>query len=1097
MFHLFYGNDLRSLARQLGERIGASTGNPLTPEVVLIPQIGMRRWLEIELAEQRGIVANVEFRLPGEFVWQVLRANAPGLPQQSTFDREILRWRLMPLLAELAAEPVGAPIAHYLRGDAQALKRLQLAREFAAALERYQAYRRDLLDQWERGAERKEWQAEAWRRLVRASAEPHRARLIGDFLARHATASPAAPHGVPQRLSLFGCLNISPDLLRVFGAIAQYSEVDFHLPSPCGEYWGDLRSVRERLRAGASPLESAEQPLLASWGRVGREFFDQMFSYEEVQPASEQAILREPARATLLGRIQADILRLRTPARDERATAIDADDVSLRVHVCHSPLREVQVLHDHLLDLFERDATLKPRDIAVMTPDVARYSAAIDAVFGALPAGDARRIQYTIADRRAQDEHPVVDVFLSLLGLPASRWSVSELLDLLAVPTVSRRFGLDAGALDDLAHWLAVAGVRWGLDASTRMAFGAGDYRAFSWAEGIERLLVGYASGDDQAVGGIAPVPVIEGHAAAVLGHALVVLRELERLSLAQRVPRSGSEWQILYQRTLDLLLLPDANDRDERRALGALRDALAALAEGTRAGGCNEALDWQTVRAFLAERLADADSAQRFLNGGVSFCGMLPLRAIPFRVIAVLGADDESFPRREPANGISRLEPSLQHARKLGDRAVRDDDRYLFLQLLTSADDVLHLSYTGRDPRSGEAREPSALVAELLEVVTRDYFADANAARRSLLIEHPLQPFARAAFDGSRAGVFTYRQEWCVAAAAGRGGLARPFASRPLPSAGADAPHRLSLDRLVDFWRNPARAFLRDRLHLNLYTDADLVEDDDPLALDALDQSILRRALVEEALVSGELPAQRVTAQVQVRRQLPVGSAGAIGYRDAAIAASELASRIENWRRDKTRLAPATFTLDLGDGWILDCTPRQAYREGLLHWSTGTLRGHHWLRPWFEYLALAACAERRHLGFDEASCVQITLDKSGVQETRLHGIDSVAARAQLLALLRGYCEGLCAPLTFFPKSAWTLVATLAGRPGAEASAWQKAHQEYLGDDHRFGESRDAWIALAYRDRDPFEDIELRAAFEHQANRVFATLAGLVHGAPR
>jgi exodeoxyribonuclease V gamma subunit len=1096
VFHLFYGNDLRGLARQLGERIGASTGDPLTPEVVLIPQIGMRRWLEMELAEQIGIAANVEFRLPGEFVWQVLRANTPDLPRQSAFDREILRWRLMPLLAELAAEPVGAPIAHYLRGDAQPLKRLQLAREFAAALERYQAYRRDMLDAWERGAERKDWQAEAWRRLVRASEEPHRARLIGDFLSQRVGL--VAPRGVPRRLSVFGCLNISPDLLRVVGAIAQYSEVDFHLPSPCGEYWGDLRSARERLRAGASPLESAEQPLLASWGRVGREFFDQVFSYEEVQPASEQAILREPARATLLGRIQADILQLRTPARNERAAAVAADDVSLRVHVCHSPLREVQVLHDHLLDLFERDATLKPRDIAVMMPDVAQYSAAIDAVFGALPAGDARRIPYTIADRRAQDEHPIVDVFLGLLGLPASRWSVSEVLDLLGVPAVARRFDLDAGALDDLAHWLAAAGVRWGLDASTRIAFGAGDYRAFSWAEGIERLLVGYASGDDQAVGEIAPMPLIEGRAAVALGHALVVLRELERLSLAQRTPRNGSEWQVLYLRTLDVLLPQDAHDRDERRAQDALRDALAALAEGTRDGGCDEALDWQTVRAFLAERLADADPVQRFLNGGVSFCGMVPLRAIPFRVIAVLGIDDEGFPRREPANGISRLEPSPHHARKLGDRVVRDDDRYLFLQLLTSADDALHLSYTGRDPRSGEAREPSALVAELLEVVTRDYFVDAQAARAMLVIEHPLQPFARAMFDGSRTGVFTYRQEWCVAAATGRAGLARPFATVRLPTTDTDAPRRISLDRLIDFWRNPSRAFLRDRLHLNLYADDEVVEDDDPLALDALDQSILRRTLVEEAVASGTLPPRSATAQIQVRRQLPVGGAGAIDYRDAAIVASQLATRIEDWRRGKTALAPATFTLELDDGWSLDCAPRQMYREGVLHWSTGTMRGHHWLRPWFEYLALAACTERARLGVDEAaSCLQITLDKSGVQATRLHGIDANAARDQLLALLQGYRDGQRAPLAFFPKSAWTLVTALAGKPGAEASAWQNAQKEYLGDDHRFGESRDPWIALAYRDRDPFAEVELRAAFEHHAARVFASLARLVHGAPR
>ncbi len=1097
MFHLYYGNDLRGLAHRLGERIAEPVGNLLLPEVVLIPQIGMRRWLEIELAEQRGIVANVEFRLPGEFIWQVLRANRPDLPRESAFDREILRWRLMPLLAELASEPVGEPIAHYLRGEAQSLKRLQLAREFAAALERYQAYRRDMLDEWERGAERKDWQAEAWRRLVRGSEEPHRARLIGDFLAQHADGA-NVPHGLPSRLSVFGCLNISPDVLRVLGTIAHYSEVDFHLPSPCREYWSDLRSEREGLRAGASPLESSEQPLLASWGRVGGEFLDQVFSYDEVQPASEQTILREPARTTLLGRIQADILDLRTPTADERIATLDANDVSLRVHVCHSPLREVQVLHDRLLDLFARDASLKPRDIAVMMPDVALHAAAIDAVFGALPATDARRIPYTIADRRAQDEHPIVEVFLNLLGLPTSRWGVSEVLDLLAVPAVSRHLGLDADALDDLRHWLMEAGVRWGLDASTRIAFGAGDYRAFSWAEGIERLLLGYASGDDQRIGEIAPLPSIEGNAAVTLGQALVALRELERLAAAQRIPRNGTEWQIVYQHALDALLPADLHDRDERRAQDALRDALAALAEGTRAGGCDEALDWQTVRAYLAERLGDANSQQRFLSGGVSFCGMVPLRAIPFRVIAVLGLNDEAFPRREPANGINRLEHALHHTRQLGDRSVRDDDRYLFLQLLTSADDALHLSYVGRDQRGGKTREPSSLVAELLDVVARDYFVDGNVARKELVIEHPLQPFARAAFDGSRNGVFTYRDEWRTAAGVGRAQRARPFAGTTLHLPDDDTPKRISLDRLIDFWRNPARAFLRDRLHLDLYADEEFAEDDDPLALDALQQSMLKRALVEEALASGRPPLHAADAQIQVRRQLPVGHAGAAAYSDAAAAASQLVSRIEHWRGDATALAPVSFELELDHGWLLECSLRQPYREGLLHWSTGPMRGHHWLRPWFEYLVLAACTQRAQLGFNEnISCVQIALETKGVQQTELRDIDAATALAQLNALLRGYREGQQMPLAFFPKSAWIFMTTVAGgNVGADERSWKFARTEYEGANNVRGERDDAWIALAFRDRDPFIDSSLAEEFEQRAQQVFATLAGMLHGAP-
>ncbi|MBO9661605.1 exodeoxyribonuclease V subunit gamma [Dokdonella sp.] len=1090
MFHLHYGNDLRGLARVLGERIAvADVDALLTPEVVLVPHPGMRRWLEIELAEAQGIAANVDFRLPGEFVWQVLRANHAGLRQQSIYDRDVLRWRLFPLLAELAREPVGAPLAHYLRGDAAELKRLQLAREFAAALERYQAYRRGMLEEWERGAERDDWQAEAWRRLTRTGEEPHRARLIGDFLARHAGGA-ERPDGLPPRLAVFGCLNISPDTLRVLGTLGEFIEVDFLLPSPCAEYWGEERSLRERLRAGASPLEAPEQPLLASWGRVGREFFEQVFSYDEVQPADEQAVLREPSRAHLLGRIQADVLALRRPDAHERAAAPDPDDVSLRVHVCHSPLREVEVLHDRLLALFERDPSLAPRDVAVMLPDVAAYAPAVEAVFGALADGDPRRIPYTIADRSAEDEHPIVEAFLRLLGLPASRWSANEFLDLVAVPAVQRRLGFDGEALADLRHWLDRAGVRWGLDESTRVAFGAGRYRAFSWAEGIERLLLGLASGDEQGIAGVAPLPIVEGNAAATLGQALALLRELEHLAAAQRQAHPPAQWQAVYLRALAALFPSDGGDRDERRALAAIRGALAALAEHAAAGGCEEALGWTCVREFLRERLAEADPQQRFLAGGVSFCGMVPLRAIPFRVIAVLGLDDEAFPRREPALGISRLERELRQARRLGDRSVRDDDRYLFLQILTSADAVLHLSYVGRDQRSGKPREASALVGELLDVVARDYYLDADAARRALTVEHPLQPFARRVFDRSAPEIFTYRDEWRAAAAAGRRGRPQPFAALPLGDAAA--VERLPLERLIEFWRHPQRAFLRDVLHLDLYERDELLGDDDPLALGPLEASELRRALVTDALERGRAAMREFDEDAQVRLQLPIGAAGAAAYRGEALASARVAAEVERWRRGKHALPPVSFELVV-DGCVLECTLRDAYREGLLHWIPGRMHGRHWLRPWIETLALLACEDRERLGFDaDAHGTLIALGKRGAEVRPLRGLDAAAARTELAALLDGWRAGQRAPLAFYPKAAWTYLEKLASAATLEA-ALDAARRQFVDG----FESADAWTALALRDREPFADADLLAAFERESARVFGTLAGLVHEASR
>ncbi len=167
----------------------------------------------------------------------------------------------------------------------------------------------------------------------------------------------------------------------------------------------------------------------------------------------------------------------------------------------------MQVLHDHLLDLFEQDSTLTPRDVAVMAPDISAYAPYVHAVFGGIARDDKRYLPYTVSDCAARDGHPLIAFALRLVALPLLRFGLSEVIELLGVPAVLRKFGLDRGELERLETWLHDAGVRWGLDENQHAAFGAGEYREFSWAFGLDRLLLGYASGEESAtIAGIAPL---------------------------------------------------------------------------------------------------------------------------------------------------------------------------------------------------------------------------------------------------------------------------------------------------------------------------------------------------------------------------------------------------------------------------------------------------------------------------------------------------------------------------------------------------------------------------------------------------------------
>jgi len=1070
-FHLVYGNDADALLDALAERLRAPhpAAAPLAPEIVLVPQFGLRRWLEIRLAQKLGIVANVEFAAPAEYAWRLLRAANPGLASTSGYELEILRWRIFALLAPLALEPGFDALAAAL-GDGDQSTRLRFADALAHAYERDLAYRSDRLAAWERGAEAGDWRAELWRRLVHSSSQPHRAALLAAWQQKYGDGV-VAPPGLPPRLSAFACANISPDLLRFYGAVARHAEVDFYLPNPCREYWGDVRSARQRLRDGdtfdSDAFADAENPALAAWGRAGRDLVERLFTYELVQPDAEHDRSREPRGATLLARVQRDVLDRLPPTNDK----VD-DDGSIQFHRCHSRLREVQALHDRLLDLFARDPTLTPRDVAVMSPEIGAYAPYIESVFGGIEHDNARYLPFALSDCPLRQAHPLVGVALRLIALPTSRLQLAEIGEWLALPALQRRFGLDADEVTRLVGWLREAGVRWGLDAAQHAATGAGDYVEFSWRFGLERLLLGYASGGEAGViEGIAPAAAVEGTNANVLGAMLRIVDVLATLLRAQRQSHAPQQWQKLYNNAFAQLFDAD-DDRDATRALERVRTALADFADETAQAGMDDEIDWRCVRDELSARLAEPERAFRFFGGGVTVCGMVPLRAVPFRVICLIGMNENAFPRRDRASPFERtderrLEPS-----------IRDEDRYLFLQQLMAARDEFHLSWVGENARDGSREEPSAVVAELLAILAQ-YGVD----EKNLVVEHPLQPFSPRLFDGSDARLFTYDGAWF-------GATVKPpvVASRFMdaPAAAASTEQiRIDWREWQRFWRNPAAAYFRNTLGIEL---AHAPEADD--GADDIVLSRLGEYRVFDALFDAQQDSDPTTQCEWLRASaaLPAGTAGDQAFADLRAPVSVLASKRDELIGTRAPALPAPFELDLGVLVLSGLLP--AHRDGLLLRALpGEANGHRLLQSWLDFLLLATQRDDAHLVLLEWKD-----DAPSVREAR--AVEPAQARNWLSDLALLHVQGVAAPLPLFPRSAYAYARRRAkrGRADADETAWtlaafRAAQTAFITDERHRGEDADLAFALATRDIFPFDPATHEGrAFADCAQRVFAPL---------
>ena len=643
---LHTSNRLERLADQLAELIAGPLRSPLLPEFIVVQSNGMRRWLEQQIAERHGICSNVHFPFPQKFFNDLLQGAFPQTEATNLFDQEVMTWRIMKDLPRLTPRPEFAAVANYLHGERSDLRAYELARRIARVFDQYLVFRPKMILDWDAG-EGNDWQPILWRQLQQAAPGRHQAALglqLIDALKRD-----RAP--IPERVSIFGVSTLPPFYISLIGEISARCPVHLFVMEPTPHWWGDIRSKREKARAkqpelfGFDEEEVGDNELLGANGKVSRDFLNLM---AELTPVAEHEDFVSPAKTesgatSMLLEVQSDIFELKSgPAKVKRSIA--STDRSLQIHSCHSVVRELEVLHDYLLDLFQRDPALKPKDILVMMPDVSVYAPFIEAVFG-VPENPKHKIPYLIADREPRASSGIIDTFFRILEILSGRFTASEVFAILEAPAVQRCFQIAPAEMETIRRWVNDCAIRWGIDAQHRARLGLPAFAENSWRQGLDRMLLGCAlrPQNRELFDGILPFDEIEGSDTELLGNFVEFVEGLFSRAGEFSKPRSLSAWRRDLHETLDVFF--EAEEAAQRE-LNRLRAAIAALGEIGAASQNESAVPLDVVIAQLEHSLEESGGGAGFLSGQLTFCALKPMRSVPFKIICLLGLNDTAYPR-------------------------------------------------------------------------------------------------------------------------------------------------------------------------------------------------------------------------------------------------------------------------------------------------------------------------------------------------------------------------------------------------------------------------------------------------------------------
>jgi exodeoxyribonuclease V gamma subunit len=1165
MLQLFYSNRYETLVQALADDLAAMPPDPWASEQIVVPSAAVRRRLELELATRRGICANVQFSYLARWLWAQIggvvdvpvhspfaverlawrcyRLFEPGgeaVDGQGRREGGALDER-----RDAPAAWLDSPRLRAYLDAADAPMRYELARRVATVFDHYLTYRPQWLGAWQQGRsifeaapgaialeqgsrasaavrEDERWQAALWRAVLaevapangeasRADPTPPAHRFLD--LVRTLDLDAVMRARWPASVSVFAPPTIAPLYVALLRELSRWMDVRLYVMNPCRQYWFDIVTKGRALAleaADALDYHEVGHPLLAQWGRQTQAQLHLLHELTEGAASSEATRYAENEASNWLARVQNAMLDLTAEADD----IADADDHAggIEVHVCHSLARQLEVLHDRLLGWFDEpraggDALpgLCPSDVLVACPDLAAAAPLIDAVFGTTQGDGRGRIPYRITGLPPSQANPIARVLLDWLGLAERGVAAPEVVEWLRVDAVAARYGIDAVALDTVQGWLAAAGARRALASEARAGDGAHAQPALTgarhtFADALTRLFLGYAMPDDsEPVDAWLPVAGPRGAEAELLGRLARFIDDLYAFVRRSREALTGEAWGELLTDALARLFDSSPPFAD---ALASVRDAIETALEAMREGARGAQAPAAVMRAALTVALDDpAHGGVPW--GGVTFSSLTSLRGLPYRVICLIGMDDGVLPSLARADEFDLMAALPQ----LGDRQRRADERNLFLDLLLAARDRFFVSYTGRSIRDNAPLPPAALVDELLDHLAQAKAgadaapSDIEAARRSFIVEHPLQPFSAAYFEGG-SRLFTYdagRTRLAERLASDAEPVAPPFFTAPLPPEAA-WPERAAPIAFADFqrfWQHPARALLRERLGVMFEkTQGELLEVE-PFELDYAGRDALADRLLPRLIDSDDDSArERAWRIAQASPELPAGATGEVLKRRELGALARLAGDVRRALAGGVARLPFSLTVDPrwpDTGAIAlfgqyDASLREALREGGPLQLHGTLNrvtdggqvlyryanpnAREYLNAWLAHLAYCAA------------------EPNGPRRTVWYGAGERFAFApveapleHLAPLVALFVAGRRLPLRFFPRSAW---AKANGGDSDALAVW-------INDRVR-GESEDTAIEIAWRGADLTLDEPAGGPFGALSRIVFEPLIAHLTG---
>lgn len=810
------------------QNIKKSTNNPLTKHTIVTQSNGMSRWITLNISQKLNISTNINYYYPYKLLMELYKLTHND-ELKYHYNNNLLTFTVYYILENTNFVTKYDVLENFIQkisiNDGNLIK---FSHQLAMMYEKYIQYRPNWIREWNKNKlvkiandnfNHQMWQKDLWLTIKSYIKKPDLVEILDSIKNNFNKISLPDKHPL-KIIHFFGISHLAPFYIELLKLIDNSNQIEifYYYQTPSIEYYADQNKTTS---------------LLGSFAKSGKDFFDILnqnfnLSYDE----SSLAFVDEIAyKNNLLCHIQYDLLKCIERKLDNShfndlfdTISINSDDKSIEILSNYNHLREIEVVYDKILEILSKDPNCKPDDIIVMSPNINDYSDYIEAVF----ANDKYRIPYVIADKSILYENQIFTLLIQLLSIYESRFTVLEIWDLIKNEYIRAHYNFTETDLLFIDNLFEKTNFRWGIDGQFKLHHDLEDTQENTLQHCLSQMFLGYSISpellDNKTVSIFdtnksniiyentyyIPFDDTEGECINSYSKLLNFISKLQQLYYKITIHHTIDEWfEILEEIKTDFLPIETHNQYNT------ILQTLSNITELDLPNIHNTLFPIHMIKALIQTILTQTSTTNRFLQNGITFCSLIPMRSIPFKYIFLIGMNIDKFPKESTIPEFDLIKSNPQ----IGDKTQADDDKYIFLETLLATKEKLIISYQGKDEITNEKKQISSTVDELLNYINTYYNLPEGIKdiRKMIVTEYPLQGFSKNYFL-KHSNLETFQNKYYdIAKSIYNNTSVDNYLKTLTVNQPIDDNIEITLEDLIRFFKNPTQYFVNRILRIYL----------------------------------------------------------------------------------------------------------------------------------------------------------------------------------------------------------------------------------------------------------------------------------------